>query len=340
MNVYDGIHWNIYDVLPYQRNFNLINSERSIGKTFTTLFYFIDKCITKKLEFVYITRTKEEKQKNALEKAVSKVINLKFPNYIFNFNNEYFSLENEVIGRCIALSEAHKIKKNSYPAVKYMIFDEYCLEENAKKFYVNGFKEPDLLLNIYHTIDREEDRVICFLLGNNIKFYNPYHIHPAFSIPKIEKGTIWTSENVLFQNAVSSTELKNKKSSSKFVNMIKNTDYGNYAYNGNYLDDNESFIHSLTPNSKYFCTLSYLNDDYAVYCDYKLGILIISNKIDPYCKFNFALTLSDHKENTLLTKSARFTHLEFIKKNFKLGNIRFENMLIKSKIENGIALLL
>lgn len=111
MNVYDGIHWNIYDVLPYQRNFNLINSERSIGKTFTTLFYFIDKCITKKLEFVYITRTKEEKQENALEKAVSKVINLKFPNYIFNFNNEYFSLENEVIGRCIALSEAHKIKK-------------------------------------------------------------------------------------------------------------------------------------------------------------------------------------------------------------------------------------
>ena len=67
MNVYDGIHWNIYDVLPYQRNFNLINSERSIGKTFTTLFYFIDKCITKKLEFVYITRTKEEKQENALD---------------------------------------------------------------------------------------------------------------------------------------------------------------------------------------------------------------------------------------------------------------------------------
>lgn len=45
MNVYDGLHWNIYEILPYQRNFNFINSERSIGKTYTTEAYVIDKCI-------------------------------------------------------------------------------------------------------------------------------------------------------------------------------------------------------------------------------------------------------------------------------------------------------
>lgn len=72
MNVYDGLHWNIYDILPYQRNFNLINSERSIGKTYTTEAYVIDKCIKNHVEFVYISRTKRLKEKGALRRVCQK----------------------------------------------------------------------------------------------------------------------------------------------------------------------------------------------------------------------------------------------------------------------------
>lgn len=62
MNVYDGIHWNIYEILPFQRNFNFINATRSIGKTYTTLLYIIDYCINHNAEYVYIVRTQDEKK--------------------------------------------------------------------------------------------------------------------------------------------------------------------------------------------------------------------------------------------------------------------------------------
>ena len=53
MYVYDGIHWNIYDILPYQRNFNLINGERSMGKTYTCQMFTLDKCI-ERLSLIHI----------------------------------------------------------------------------------------------------------------------------------------------------------------------------------------------------------------------------------------------------------------------------------------------
>ena len=88
MYVYDGIHWNIYDILPFQRNFNLINGERSLGKTYTCQMFTLDKCIEKGFEFVYIVRTQDEKKHGVLEEAYQKVIANEFKNYTFEFTNE------------------------------------------------------------------------------------------------------------------------------------------------------------------------------------------------------------------------------------------------------------
>lgn len=350
MNVYDGMHWNIYEILPYQRNFNLINSERSIGKTYTTEFYVVAKCIEKAFEFVYIVRTKKIKEKGAFEKGMAKVIKEKFPDCHFEFTVENMFLVEEdietgknnktLIGHCIALSEENETKNMSYPNVKYLIFDEYVIEEKSHTRYYNGWDEPTALLKIYHTIDREEDRVICFLLGNNIRFHNPYHMHKAFRIPFTEKGKIWTSENVLFQNAVSSAELKEKKSKSKFVRMITDTDYGKYANDGEYMGDNYSFVEKMHVSASYSFTLEYEGEKFGIYSSYKTGIIYVTDKIDPSCLLSYALTVDDHKENTMLTRNRSVTHLKWLADNFKIGNVRFENMEVKTKCERGIALLL
>lgn len=350
MNVYDGIHWNIYDILPYQRNFNFINGERSLGKTYTTLMYVIHKCIENKDEFVYITRTQDEKKNGVFEKAIEKVVLNEFKDFTFEttFENLYLcdeSKESEKndkiqLGYCVALTETVKIKKRSFPKVKYLIFDEYMLEENQAISYINGWKEPDLLLSIYHTIDREEDRVICFMLGNNTKFHNPYHIHPAFNIPMVKKGRIWCSENVLFQNAESSVKLKEQKNTSKFLRMIQGTEYGKYAKDGQYISDNFSFIEKMHTSARYNFTFEYDGIQYGVYSDLKNGKIYISDKVNKACRLIYALTLKDHKENTLLTHSKSFTQLKWLATNYKKGNVRFCSILIKTKCEKGIALLL
>jgi hypothetical protein len=342
MNVYDGKHWNIYEILPYQRNFNLINGVRSIGKTYTAQMYVLDKCIEKGYEFVYVVRTQDQKKHGILEDAFKKVTVNEFKEFIFDYDieNMYMPDSGKILGYCIALSETIKVKLRSFPKVKYLIFDEYMLEEKQSLNYVNGWKEPDLLLNLYHTIDREEDRVICFLLGNNTKFHNPYHLHPAFNIPPVKPGNIWTSENVLFQYAVESEGLEKQKSKSKFLRMLENTEYGTYAKDGEYVGDNYNFIEKIEETAHYDMTLEYNKKSFGVYSDPRKGLIYISDKVDPSCRLSYALTIEDHKENTMLTHSRQYTQLRWLSDNYKRGNVRFVSMIVKAFIEPGVAMIL
>jgi len=63
------MYWNINEILPYQRNFNLIDSERTIGKTYTTEKFLIKKCMENSLQFVYIVRTKTERIRESYKKV-------------------------------------------------------------------------------------------------------------------------------------------------------------------------------------------------------------------------------------------------------------------------------
>lgn len=323
------MYWNINQILPYQRNFNFINGERSIGKTYTTLKFVISRAIDRGHEFIYLVRTCDEKKNGAFKKAISKVTANEFPQCCFNCNNDTLRLEvDEVktpLGYCYALSEAVKMKKESFPNVKYMIFDEYMLEESHTISYVNGWKEPDLLLNIYHTVDREQDRVVVFLLGNNTTFYNPYHMHPAFNIPAVPQGEIWTSKYVLFQSAVADDELEQERDKCKFLKMIEQTEYGNYAKDGVYQDSNISFIEELPTKREYYFTITYDGLEYGVWFSARKDMTYIASKHIPNYRFNYALKERDHNENTTLINGANCTHLKWLARRFKNGLVRFDS---------------
>lgn len=335
-------------LLSKQRNFILINGERSIGKTYTTMKWVFNRCMKDYTEFVYITRTQDEKNHGALEKGFKKVLLNEYPSVDTDCSNEYmWRLEPEtntktLVGYCIALSEAVKIKKNAYPKVKYIIFDEYMLEMKQGKGtqYYNGWDEPNSLLSIYHTIDREEDRVIVFMLGNNTSFYNPYHMHPAFNIPHVEKGKMWMSENVLFYWATASEELQEQKAQSKFLRMLNGSSYGKYAKDGDYIDDNYAMVQELTTTARYIMTFEYANEKFGVYSDLKNGLAFISDKADASCKTIFALTVDDHNENTMIAHTREFSQLNWLARNFKIGNVRFVSMEVKMKIEKGLVKIL
>lgn len=344
-----GKYWDINRILPYQRCFNFINAERSIGKTYTTQKYILDKSIKNNIEFVYVVRTQEEKKSGILKSAFKKVTINEFKNQEFEFTKEEMfvikrdeegEIESKIIvGYCFALSEVVKVKKRSFPLVKYLLFDEYMLEQKQGGQYVNGWKEPDLFLSLYHTMDREEDRVICFLLGNNTSFFNPYHLHKAFNIPNIEKGKTWCSENVLFQWATSSVELKEQKTKCKFLKMLDNTSYGKYAKEGDYVDDNTNFIEQVNGTTRYNFTIEYDGESFGVTTDIKRGVVYITDKPDKSCKLIYALTVNDHRENTLLTRN-HASSLQWLARNFKMGNVRFTSMEVKLKSEKAIALIL
>lgn len=332
-------------ILPYQRNFNFINGERSIGKSYTIMKFVIKKCLKKGYEFVYIVRTKNQKKSGALGDAFKKVLLNEFNDYRIECTNEDMVnvVENEdkdekiQLGYCLALSEKTEIKQRSFPKVKYIIFDEYMLETNNQHEYYKGWKEPDEFLNLYHTIDREEDRVICFLLGNNTSFYNPYHLHPAFNIPFISKGELWTSENVLFYWAIASDELKEQKKKSKFIKMIDKTDYSDYAVKGDYIYDEAKLIEPAPKNARLLFTIEINKIHYGFY--YISSLFFITPVIKGNPQIRFVVNRNDMKEGFYLA-TKDFSYIKLFISIFKRSMIRYDSMQTKAIIQNEIFKLL
>lgn len=330
---YGGAYWNIKEILPYQRNFNFINCIRNNGKTYTTLGFFIDRYLSRREQFIYILRTVDEKKKNGFSKAFEKVIAKEFPEHKFEFSTDTLMLEGDVVGHCRALSEAIKVKKESFPFVRWGVMDEYMLEQKHWDSYVKGWSEPDLLLNLYHTIDREEDRVTFFLLGNNTAFYNPYHLHPAFMIPPVQPGQIWYNKNVLFQWVVPTEEKKQMQEECKFVQMIKGTSYSQYAIEGNYLGDNDDFVEERPNDAVLTMYFRLHGENFAVWNSYKMGIAYITKHNGGMIrKYTFAITKEDISPSCrILARDNAF--YKWLKRMLLNGKIYYEDMEVKLKVQ-------
>lgn len=338
--IFGGPYWNIKDYLPYQRAFNFINSERTIGKTYTTQGFLIERALRKGEEFIYLVRTQDEKKSGVMGKAFQKVILEQYSNYTFSFTNDLMMWDQEeqeakvVCGHCVALTEVNKLKKVNFANVKWIVFDEYIIDERGKTYYVDGWEEPTLLLKLYHTIDRERDYVICFMLANSISFYNPYHLHDAFAIPHVPKNQIWTSENVLYHWTEATQELKEKKSKSKFLKMIEGTSYGDYAVNGTFIHDKDSFIGKRPAKAKYITTVIYKGRSFAIWSGGD-GFVYVDGAVDPGCKLVISTTVYDHSEGKIMV-AKNSSVIKWIKTCFKRGYFRYADMEIKARFEEFI----
>lgn len=338
---YGGNYWNIKEILPYQRNFNFINSIRSQGKSYTSAGFVLDRFLDKDEQFIFIVRTVDEKKNGALKQWFEKVTLEQFPNLPLTFNSDtlFYTPEKDkntwsVVGHCRALSEAVKVKKQSFPRVRWMLFDEYMLEPKHYDLYVKGWREPDLFLNMYHTIDREKDYVTCFLFGNNTAFYNPYHLHPAFQIPPCEPGEIWYSENVLFQRYEPSAGMLEKQKKNKFLKMVEGTEYGNYAKDGKYVGDNENFIQSRSNKANFIFAFRFDSDTFGVWFDYNINCTFVSSKYNAGNSMCLSLDNISNERDLRVTK--KHSLIKWLVKKYVSGNVYYENMEIKLKAEKII----
>lgn len=339
---YGGKYWNIKQYLPYQRCFNFINSERSIGKTYTTQGYFTERAIKRGEESIYIMRTQDEKKQGVLPKSYLKVLSQEFSDIEFNYNNDFISFKNEMdewqpVVHAIALTEVNKMKRVNYPNVKWGLFDEYILDETGNSRYIDGWDEPELIMKMYHTIDREKDVLTLFFLANNIAFYNPYHIYKAFRIPPQKKNVIWKSENVLYHWTEATQELKDDKEKCKFLKMIEGTKYGGYAAEGRFINDNLAFLAEIPKGSRYMFTVKYKGRLYGVWFDGNL--CYISDKVEKTARCIYSLSMEDHNENMTMMLTKNSNTIKWFKHYLKLGKIRYTSMEVKVKFEELLYLI-
>lgn len=341
MNCYDGKHWDIYEILPYQRKFNFINAIRKIGKTYTCQMYITGKCIEKGWEGIYLVRRVSEIQDGVLKDAFEKVLSEQFPQYDFEYKRDAIYLKSEDedmephrIWRCLAISAYNKIKKKSFPKVHYLLFDEYMIEDN--RMYVDGWQEVEHFFTIYDTIDRGEDRVQCFFMGNNLCFHNPYHLHPKINIPQVEQGQIWKSKEVLFQRALPSSSMLKEIKESRFGKMMEGSEYASSAMEGNYVYDNTDYIGKITDKSKYVYTLCLEDGDYGVYYDFARDVVTLSPKVDPTCKSKYAISPRCQREGCIVVGKRGSSLVVWLARKYRNGRVKYDNMKTKLCIQDEI----
>lgn len=318
----------------YNKLLNFIIGGRGIGKTYGFKKDAISRFLKTGKQFIYLRRYKTELT------TIGTFLN----DQIQNFGNHEFKIKGGKIfttfivdglemGYSFPLTTYKNLKSSSFPNVDTIIFDEFIPEKGGFNQYIQN--EVEILLNLIDSIFRQRDGHI-YLLANNVSIINPYFAY--FEIePKINK------EFTTFNSSESTSQIlieicqdkytKNQTNKSKFQKLISNTTYGDYN-KGLFIYDSDDFIEAKTNASNYLATLYLDGSYYGVWCDYTIGRLYVNKQYNKESPYVYAIG-TQRRPNMILGKMWRKDiRLEMIIRNYRDGNLYFQNQTIKMEITN------
>ena len=216
----------------------VVYGERSNGKTYSTLRYFLNEYFTKGHKFAYIRRWKEDiKQKNMNQlftglvenNEIYKLSKGKYTNIVYRNRAFYLVKEDketkeqtvEDIAICYiyVLTEEEHDKGVTSPDIKNILFDEFI----ARRTYLP--EEFVTFTNVLSSIIRDRNDVKIIMLGNTINRFSPYFTEMGLTNVKTqEKGTvdIYTYGDSGLKVAVEFSDLPAKKKRSDIYFAFNN----------------------------------------------------------------------------------------------------------------------
>lgn len=329
------MYYNLKRVLSYNAFINFLIGERGVGKTYSVSKFVTNEAIKKNHEFVYLRRYKSELSKSNKKFFDALKVNNEFPKSYLEVKGSYFYINDEVKGYSVALSTAQSLKSVNFSKVKYIIFDEFILENGNSRYLKN---EVDIFLGLIETIARTRD-VKIFMLGNAVTPYNPYFMFFNINLPY--NNDIKTfKEGLILVQLMNNTEYRDFKKQTKFGKLVSGTEYEDYAINNSFRLDNKKFISKKTGSSKFSFALKYKNIIMGIWMDYIGGRIYISNDYINNGSI-FACTNQDQEPNTMLLSVAKqYAGFKIFINNYKMGNVYYENNKIKNYCDEIIRLLL
>ena len=161
------IYFNSNKILSYNAFLNIIIGERGVGKTYGISKFVTNQFLKNKHQFAYIRRYKSDLKQSVPTFYNALKNNNEFKNHnLFSEHNKFY-VDNQESGYAMTLSTAQDLKSSNFDKVKYIIFDEFIIDEGQKKYYLKN--EVMIFLNLIETIARMRD-VVIFMLGNARKF--------------------------------------------------------------------------------------------------------------------------------------------------------------------------
>ena len=315
-------------ILSYNAFLNFLIGERGVGKTYGAVKFVTKEFIKKGHQFVYLRRYKSDLKKSTPTFFDSLINNQEFPEHELKAKGNNFYIDETLAGYAITLSTAQDLKSANFDKVKYIIFDEFIIDEGVTKYYLSN--EVEVFLNLLESISRMRN-VKVFLLGNAGNLItNPYFLYFGMSIPT--QSDIRTFKNgLILLQYMKNEEYRAEKKKSLIGRLVEGTNYEKYAIENQDTKINSNFIEKKKGTSKFDFAVSYNGLYFGVWIDYIEGKIYVSSDYYPNTYNMFALTTKDHNENTMLMKSInKYNCWKRFIENYEVGNVRFENQEIKA----------
>lgn len=314
-------------ILSYNAFLNFLIGERGVGKTYGAVKFVTKEFIKKGHQFVYLRRYKSDLKKSVPTFFDSISNNNEFPEHKLVSKGNNLFIDEKQAGYAISLSTAQDLKSANFDKVKYIIFDEFIIDEGVKKYYLSN--EVEVFLNLIETIARMRN-VKVFLLGNAGNLItNPYFLYFGLSIPTQNDIRTFKDGLVLVQY-MKNDEYRKKKQETKFGKLVSGTNYEKFAILNQDNKINSDFIEKKKATSRFNFAFIYQGAVFGVWFDFQEGKIYVSPDYYKSSPNIFALTTKDHSENTMLMKSInKYQCWKKFIDNYEIGNVRFESVQIK-----------
>ena len=319
-------------ILSYNAFLNFIVGERGVGKSYGAKKYLFKHFLKTGKKFVYIRRYKAELEEATLKDKIGiffeQIENDEVTHgHTFKNNNKTCYIDNKVCGYFYTLSTAMITKSSTFTDVDVIIFDEFLI---AKGNYHYIPREVYHFLEFIESVGRLKD-IKIFCLANAISENNPYFREFNLTLP-------YNSEFKTFKNGliclwyVKNEKYREAKKESKFGKLIKDTSYGKYAIENEFLQDSKTFIKKKTKKAKYRFTICMINKNYGVYIDNDSNEMFISNKVNENHLLKVTLNFEAHSEYNLYIRKRSNLLFKMLTEYYYSSKLFFENTKIKNDV--------
>lgn len=328
-------YWDIKKTLSYNCLFNFIVGMRGVGKTYGALKHCVEQYLKgkeqgKTIQFLYVRRIKTELEKltimrhGRLFNAVAK----EFPDHELKAESNILYCDGEIMGYAQPLSTASILKSDAMPNVQTIVFDEFIIDNAGTYHYLKD--EVTKFLDLYETVARGRD-VTCLFLSNAVTVSNPYFDYFHLDRPyNSEIQRFGKTKDILVQ-FTNNPELSEIKKETRFGKIINGSDYSDYAYDNQWLLDNNDFIEKKTQRSRYYLTLRYKDTELGIWQDPVQWLYYISLDVDKQCNYVYSATTDDHKPNVMLFAAGKkLNWLKLLMEAYDMGAVRYESLKLKN----------
>lgn len=307
--------------LSRQRLFNFVVGARGCGKTYGAKKTVIRNFLRKGKQFIYLRRYDTEMPQAEMINFFDDV-SVEFPETEFKTWNGIFKINGNIAGWYFPLSKATMLKSIPFPDVSLIIFDEFIIEVGIYRYLPN---EVRTFLECYSTISRDRDVPVLFL-SNAITMTNPYFIY--FNLGFEPGQTIKLTKHISLELIQNEDYIRHVKST-RFGELIADTDYGNYNMQNKFLLDTPVFIQDMPPACSYICTFIIEGRELGYYIDTKETMWYMSGKIDSTCRKKFAIAFQEHDQNTVLAQKSN-PYIRSLLDVYCQGSLRFTTQEVKN----------